>query len=224
MTIEFHCDCGKKLGVADEHAGKRVKCPICLNALVVPELSAEDAAYRALMEAPAPKPEAARATRPAYGEPPEDRPPAPPPPKVRHSSPSERNLAGYEPETQSTGRNTIQRFPNLENIPLPPGSEHDSRLHVSNLVIMPRTEGVQGDFKLQGFRTRSGRPFLSPPSPSMRNSNSHREAVLFAVVGAIVILGALVRFEATVAGHRLHPIFQRRHFCGRHRYECPREF
>lgn len=100
MTIEFHCDCGKKLGVGDEHAGKRVKCPACLNALVVPELSAEDAAYRALMEAPAPPPEAIRATRPAYGAPTEDRPPAPPPPLVRHSSPSERNLAGYEPETK----------------------------------------------------------------------------------------------------------------------------
>ena len=36
MTIEFYCDCGKKLGVGDEHAGKRVKCPVCLNALTVP--------------------------------------------------------------------------------------------------------------------------------------------------------------------------------------------
>lgn len=100
MTIEFYCDCGKKLGVGDEHAGKRVKCPVCLNALTVPELSAEDAAYRVLMEAPAPPPEAIRATRPSYGEPTGDRQPASPPPKVRQSSSSERNLAGYEPETK----------------------------------------------------------------------------------------------------------------------------
>lgn len=36
--IEFSCNnCGRKLGVKDELAGKRGKCPGCKNAIVVPE-------------------------------------------------------------------------------------------------------------------------------------------------------------------------------------------
>ncbi len=36
MTIEFECQCGKRLRVKDEHAGKKVKCPACGEPLVVP--------------------------------------------------------------------------------------------------------------------------------------------------------------------------------------------
>jgi hypothetical protein len=29
MPIEYRCACGRKLKVADEHAGRRVRCPVC---------------------------------------------------------------------------------------------------------------------------------------------------------------------------------------------------
>lgn len=38
--ITFACECGKALRVADEHAGKRSKCPACATPLVVPKVSA----------------------------------------------------------------------------------------------------------------------------------------------------------------------------------------
>jgi hypothetical protein len=37
MPIQLACTCGKRLKVAEEYAGKRVKCPACKVALVVPE-------------------------------------------------------------------------------------------------------------------------------------------------------------------------------------------
>ncbi len=37
MAIEFPCTCGKRLKVADEHAGKRAKCPVCGVPQLVPE-------------------------------------------------------------------------------------------------------------------------------------------------------------------------------------------
>jgi hypothetical protein len=62
MPISFDCPCGKNFTVGDEYAGKRTKCPACGAPLVVPtpepepepvkSESEEDAAYRALMEAP----------------------------------------------------------------------------------------------------------------------------------------------------------------------------
>jgi hypothetical protein len=71
MSISFVCACGKSFAVADEYAGKRTKCPACGSALTVPTPAAEsappaaeaeeDAAYRALMEAP----ESSAAERPA---------------------------------------------------------------------------------------------------------------------------------------------------------------
>jgi DNA-directed RNA polymerase subunit RPC12/RpoP len=36
MPISFTCRCGKALTVADEHAGKRTRCPRCNTALYVP--------------------------------------------------------------------------------------------------------------------------------------------------------------------------------------------
>src|SRR5262245_33210668 len=36
MSIEFACGCGKKLKIADEHAGKKIKCPACKAVLTVP--------------------------------------------------------------------------------------------------------------------------------------------------------------------------------------------
>src|SRR5207249_4537285 len=57
MAITVTCQCGKKLGVKDEMAGKKVRCPACQTVLTVPggaeempppELAAEE-------EAPAPK-------------------------------------------------------------------------------------------------------------------------------------------------------------------------
>ena len=37
MPITFGCACGKQLRVADEYAGRRVKCPACGGATTVPE-------------------------------------------------------------------------------------------------------------------------------------------------------------------------------------------
>ena len=100
MTVEFPCACGKKLSVDDAHAGKRVKCPACQEPVTVPaaELSAEDLAFQALMEAPQPKAAAPTATRATRPEPSGERPPAPPPPQYRTASASERMLAGVDPE------------------------------------------------------------------------------------------------------------------------------
>ncbi|MGE0481134.1 MAG: hypothetical protein AB7Q17_11745 [Phycisphaerae bacterium] len=37
MAIEFHCEfCGKPIRTADEHAGKRGKCPSCHQAVYIP--------------------------------------------------------------------------------------------------------------------------------------------------------------------------------------------
>ena len=36
MPIEFMCDCGQRLKVADANAGKRAKCPKCKSELRVP--------------------------------------------------------------------------------------------------------------------------------------------------------------------------------------------
>src|SRR5689334_3296414 len=36
MPLLLECDCGKRLNVPDEHAGKRVKCPACSQVLTVP--------------------------------------------------------------------------------------------------------------------------------------------------------------------------------------------
>jgi hypothetical protein len=37
MPIQIDCKCGRRLKVADEHAGKRVRCPACKTTLAVPE-------------------------------------------------------------------------------------------------------------------------------------------------------------------------------------------
>ncbi len=41
MSIEFHCDCGQKIAVPDQMAGKKGKCPGCGNVLDVPQPHAE---------------------------------------------------------------------------------------------------------------------------------------------------------------------------------------
>lgn len=42
MPIKVECDCGKKLSVKDELAGKRVKCPACQELLTIPKSAAEE--------------------------------------------------------------------------------------------------------------------------------------------------------------------------------------
>jgi hypothetical protein len=39
MPVVIDCECGKKLRVADEQAGKRVRCPSCKGVVAVPPLS-----------------------------------------------------------------------------------------------------------------------------------------------------------------------------------------
>jgi len=59
MPIHFACDCGKQFRVAEEHAGKRSKCPACgitLSVPAAPEPHADEAAYRALSDGPEPEP------------------------------------------------------------------------------------------------------------------------------------------------------------------------
>ena len=41
MPIIFNCSCGKTLRVSDEHAGRRVKCPVCGAVLLVPKPKTE---------------------------------------------------------------------------------------------------------------------------------------------------------------------------------------
>lgn len=90
MPIEFACECGKQLKVADEHAGKRAKCPACKNPVTVPAAELppvpspspepdEDAAFRALSEGPDPVPTNRewRAPDVPNSPPPPVRPPAP---------------------------------------------------------------------------------------------------------------------------------------------------
>lgn len=44
MAITFRCQCGKRLRVRDEHAGKRAKCPHCGKPVTVPNKQADDSA------------------------------------------------------------------------------------------------------------------------------------------------------------------------------------
>src|SRR5262245_570884 len=66
MPVTFACACGKQLRVADEHAGRRVKCPSCEAVVAVPapdevEESVEEDAIQAERRAPR---ESAPARRP----------------------------------------------------------------------------------------------------------------------------------------------------------------
>lgn len=54
MTITIKCECGKVLKVADEHAGKRGKCPACGAVLTIPSSGQEEAATAAPEPAPTP--------------------------------------------------------------------------------------------------------------------------------------------------------------------------
>lgn len=54
--IKFRCGCGQKIGVPEAVAGKRVKCPGCGNAVVVPAASAMTEAGAPQKPAAAPKP------------------------------------------------------------------------------------------------------------------------------------------------------------------------
>lgn len=49
MPITLNCSCGKTLRVADEHAGKRVKCPAC-NAVIAP--APPEPAFEVVEDAP----------------------------------------------------------------------------------------------------------------------------------------------------------------------------
>jgi hypothetical protein len=46
MAISLTCECGKKLAVKEELAGKKVKCPACESLLTVPSLSDEKPARK----------------------------------------------------------------------------------------------------------------------------------------------------------------------------------
>lgn len=54
MPITFNCACGKTLRVADEHAGKRVKCPVCNAIGVVPGGAEPEPEFEVVENAPKP--------------------------------------------------------------------------------------------------------------------------------------------------------------------------
>ena len=64
MAISVSCKCGKRFRVADQHAGKKGKCPSCGNGVTIPLASAEEVA----VILPAPD---FTAASPARGTPPE---------------------------------------------------------------------------------------------------------------------------------------------------------
>ena len=70
MPITISCPCGKKLRVADEHAGKRVKCPACQAVSTVP--APEPEPEFEIVE-PAPKPVARPVARPRVDDDDDDR-------------------------------------------------------------------------------------------------------------------------------------------------------
>jgi hypothetical protein len=73
MPISFACACGREFAVGVEYAGKRTKCPACGAGMTVPAPAAapvppkaeseEDAAFRALIDAPDAEPSAAPVRR-----------------------------------------------------------------------------------------------------------------------------------------------------------------
>jgi hypothetical protein len=73
MPIQFTCSCGSRLQAAEEHAGRRIKCPDCGAEMTVPP--AEGAVQTAEPTPPKPSPVQAEAPRPpAEDERDEDRP------------------------------------------------------------------------------------------------------------------------------------------------------
>src|SRR5262245_42909091 len=54
MPITFNCGCGKTLRVADEHAGKRVKCPACNAIGIVPGGPEPEPVFEVVENAPKP--------------------------------------------------------------------------------------------------------------------------------------------------------------------------
>ena len=58
MPILVSCQCGKKLNVKDQFAGKAIKCPGCATTLKVPAAGAAPAAPAAPTQAPSPAPAA----------------------------------------------------------------------------------------------------------------------------------------------------------------------
>jgi hypothetical protein len=68
MPITFACDCGRKLRVAEEHAGKRIRCPGCSGVVTVPEDEVpvvEAVAADSVTTAPSKPPRQAIAPKPA---------------------------------------------------------------------------------------------------------------------------------------------------------------
>ncbi len=56
MPIEFKCNCGRRLRVADDHAGTRARCPACKAVVPVPSPQAFDWDLRIAEESPPPQP------------------------------------------------------------------------------------------------------------------------------------------------------------------------
>jgi hypothetical protein len=65
MPITLNCSCGKILRVADEHAGKRVKCPACNNVIASKPPTPPPPAFEVVEDEPKPLTSARPVARPS---------------------------------------------------------------------------------------------------------------------------------------------------------------
>jgi hypothetical protein len=166
MPIEFACGCGKSLKVADEHAGKRTKCPACANPIVVPspsvaEVSAEDEAFRALNDESEPvAPSNHRSWHQAeeYARPP-SRGPAPPPAKPDAGSYAARALARAGDEVKKPS----SEKPKKKSWPVDPYAPREQKWHVDWGKVIGGIVGVLIGGALLFGGLAAGRFFIWSP-------------------------------------------------------------
>ncbi|MBI4617019.1 MAG: DUF4190 domain-containing protein [Planctomycetes bacterium] len=93
MPISVRCSCGKKFGLPEKYAGKKVACPGCRNAVRVPEAAAPAAEAPPAAQAPRARPAAAKDRRPRVARPAPPPPSEPEPPEEEPSAPPQDEIA-----------------------------------------------------------------------------------------------------------------------------------
>jgi len=175
MPLVVTCTCGKRLQVAEEHAGKRVKCPGCQAVVTVP--------------AKAGAPAAAAASRPAAAAPPRPAPAAaaPKPDMVRFTCPEcGKNM---QARAENVGRNT--RCPGCQaTFPIPGGAGDEPKSRVRSEPPAPKRppqDEDEGDFgeMTQEYKTKKKR---------RRSAAAMNPMVLYGGLGAGALLLLVVGF------------------------------